>query len=135
MKKQRRNIIIAIAVLVILAGVFAAVWLLSRDTPAEGEKALRIDVVIDGEATTFEFRTEALFLREALEEQNLIAGEDTALGLLVKTVAGRTADDSRQEWWNFTKDGEWLFTGVDETVIEDGDHFVIELMVGYDFDW
>ena len=42
-----------------------------------------------------------------------------------------TVDDSKQEWWSFTKDGQMLETGVDTTPIADGDHFEITLTAGY----
>jgi len=60
-----------------------------------------------------------------------VAGDESQYGLFVKTVAGVTIDESKQEWWNFTKGGEPLFTGVDTTPIADGDKFEITLTVGY----
>ena len=47
------------------------------------------------------------------------------------TVNGVTVDDSKQQWWCFTQDGEMLMTGVDTTPIADGDHFEITLTEGY----
>ena len=67
----------------------------------------------------------------ALEQEKLVEGEESQYGLFVKTVNGYTVDDSRQEWWCFTKGGETLFTGVDDTPIADGDKFEITLTVGY----
>ena len=73
-------------------------------------------------------------VREAmrkLEQEGLVAGEESEYGLFVKTVDGYTADDSNQEWWCFTKNGESLTTGVDTTPIADGEHFEATLTVGY----
>lgn len=81
--------------------------------------------------TTKTISTDAEFLRGALEQENLIAGDESQYGLFVKTVNGITADDANQEWWCFTKGGETLFTGVDTTPIADGDKFEITLTVGY----
>ena len=62
-------------------------------------------------------------LRQALEGAGLIAGEEGAYGLYVKTVDGVTADyDVDGSWWSLTKNGE-LCSGVDSTKIADGDHF------------
>ena len=75
--------------------------------------------------------TEAEYLRGALEEEDLIAGEESQYGLFVKTVNGVTIDDAKHQWWCFTKDGGDLFTGVDTTPIADGDKFEITLKTGY----
>ena len=75
--------------------------------------------------------TDAEFLRQALEEQKLVEGEESQYGLYVKTVNGVTADEAKEEWWCFTKDGEDVMTGVDSTPVADGDHFEITLKTGY----
>ena len=36
-----------------------------------------------------------------------------------------------QEWWCFTKNGETLMTGVDDTMIADGEHYEATLTVGW----
>lgn len=79
----------------------------------------------------FSFSTDAEFLRQALEEQKLVEGEESQYGLYVKTVNGVTADEAKEEWWCFTKDGEDVMTGVDSTPVADGDHFEITLKTGY----
>jgi hypothetical protein len=48
---------------------------------------------------------------------------------LGQTDDGETADDSQEQWWGFTKSGEYVETGVDATDIEDGDHFEFTLNV------
>ena len=76
-------------------------------------------------------RRDHRFLRQALEEQKLVEGEESQYGLYVKTVNGVTADEAKEEWWCFTKDGEDVMTGVDSTPVADGDHFEITLKTGY----
>ena len=66
-----------------------------------------------------------------MEQEKLIAGDESEYGLFVKTVDGRTADDAKQEWWCFTKGGETLMTGVDDTPIADKEKFEITLTVGW----
>ena len=80
---------------------------------------------------TFTITTDAEYLRGALESINLIAGSESEYGLFVTTVNGVTADDSKQQWWCFTKDGEMLQTGVDSTPIANGEHYEITLTEGY----
>ena len=52
-------------------------------------------------------------------------------GLYVLTVDGETADEAQQQWWCLTKDGEMSPTGVDDTVIADGEHYEFELKTGW----
>ena len=85
----------------------------------------------DESSKSYDISTDEEFLRNALEQENLIEGTESDYGLFVLTVDGYTVDDAKQEWWGFSKDGESLMTGVDDTPINDGDHFEITLMVGY----
>ena len=70
-------------------------------------------------------------LRGALEQESLIAGSESDYGLYVVTVDGETADEAQQQWWCFTKSGEMLMTGVDDTMIADGDAYEITLTTGW----
>lgn len=97
-----------------------------------GSKTITVDINMpDGTTDTVTIKTDAEYLRGALEQEKLVAGDESQYGLFVKTVNGYTVDDSKQEWWCFTKGGEALFTGVDDTPIADGDKFEITLTVGY----
>ncbi|MBR7184260.1 MAG: DUF4430 domain-containing protein [Clostridia bacterium] len=96
-----------------------------------GSKTITVDIVTADGTTTKTITTDAEFLRGALEQEKLIAGDESQYGLFVKTVNGVTINEANQEWWCFTKGGEALFSGVDTTPIADGDKFEITLTVGY----
>ena len=129
---NRKSILIASVTLVTLAAVFLGAYLLLRPAGEEGAKTIGVSVVVDGKTVkSLDINTDAAYLRQALEEHNLIQGDEGTYGLLVKTVDGRTADEAAQEWWSFTKGGEFLMTGVDDTPIEDGDSFEITLTAGW----
>lgn len=93
--------------------------------PVAGEKVITVDVVdADGNVTTFTITTDEEFLRGALEQENLIEGEEGDYGLYIKSVNGIRADyDLDGAYWALSQDGEYLMSGVDTTPIEDGDHF------------
>ena len=75
----------------------------------------------DGETKSFLIRTDAETVGEALLENKLIEGEDSAYGLYVKVVDGETADYNVDgHYWAFYVDGEYASTGVDSTEIEEG---------------
>ena len=57
-------------------------------------------------------------------EQKLIEGEDRGGFFMVLTVDGETADYNVDgSYWAMMQDGEWMMTGVDDTMIQDGDHY------------
>jgi hypothetical protein len=128
----RKTLFLAVAVLVVLAGVVTAVFLTNRPAVHAGAKAITVAIVND-KATSrmLIIHTDEEYLRGALEQEKLIVGEESAYGLFVKTVDGYTANDAAKEWWNFSKGGESLMTGVDATPIADGDAFEITLTTGY----
>lgn len=133
-RKTKIIVSICAAVLVVALGVFTALQIWGSQKTTEGLKTITVKVILaDGAAETYKIETEAEYLRQALEQENLVAGtEDPVFGLMVDTVAGVQADSARQQWWKFSLNGEDLLTGVDQTPVTDGDHFEIILVTGYD---
>ena len=129
---KKRTKIIAVLVLVVL--IVAAVCLYREFRPAAqaGAKSITVTVVHGDESqAVFDLHTDAENLRQACEEQNLIEGTESEYGLYVLTVDGETADESQQQWWCITKGGEDLMTGVDDTVISDGEKYEFTLTTGW----
>ena len=126
MSKKTRNIIIAVAVLLVLViGAFVAYKNLAPQ-PVTGDKTIVFEVThVDGTQKDFTISTDSENLRGALEQEGLISGDESEYGLYVTTVDGETADSNLNQWWCFTKDGEMLMTGVDDTMIADGEHYEI----------
>ena len=76
---------------------------------------------LDGKETTFEIKTDAVTVGEALVEEGLIKGHDTEYGLYVDEVNGIALDwDKDGKYWAFYINGEYAQTGVDTTNVEDG---------------
>ena len=125
MSKKTRNILIAVAVLLVLVVGSLLIYKANKPAAQLGDKNIIITVVHKDESTKeFKINTSAETLRQACEEQNLIAGEESEYGLYVKTVDGETADyDADGAYWAMTQDGEWMTTGVDDAMIADGDHY------------
>lgn len=131
-KKNKKGIIIGAIVLVALIAAFLAVYFLAINPPAAGQKTITVEIVHSDKTTkTVEIKTDAQYLRQALEEKKLVQGTESSMGLLVTTVDGEKADDSKQQWWSFTQGGAFLNTGVDQTPIKDGDKFEITFTVGW----
>ncbi|SHO50723.1 DUF4430 domain-containing protein [Anaerocolumna xylanovorans] len=130
-KKSMKKPIIGLIIFVAVIAAMAILYNVFKPETQEGSKHIVAEVVLgDGTSKTFDINTDAEFLRKALEEKKLISGDETQYGLFVKTVDGVTVDESKKEWWCFTKDKKALDTGVDTTPISDGDHFEITLTTG-----
>ena len=129
---NKKAIIIACIVLAVIAAAFAVIYTQCIAAPVGGSKEITVSIIHADETEKTEIiNSDAEYLREALEEKNLILGTESDLGLYVLTVDGETVDEANQEWWNFTKQGEMLTTGVDMTPVTDGDHFEITFTVGW----
>lgn len=130
--KQKGKTLLGLAVLLCAAAILAGVYFAFRPQAQEGSKTVTVEVVAGGETVqTHTIHTDEEYLRGALEQEEMAAGEESAYGLFLLTVDGITADDAKQEWWCVTKDGGQVDTGVDTTPIADGDHFELTLTVGW----
>jgi len=108
------------------------VFLNKKNPSSAGVKKITVQVIVpDEEVKEFVITTEAYTLRQALEEEQLIKGQESTYGFYITEVNGRKADESKQEWWCITKDGEEVFTGVDLINIQDKDKYELTLMEGY----
>lgn len=82
----------------------------------------------DGSETEFEIHTDQETVGAALQELELIAGEEGQYGLYVTTVNGITADfDKDGMYWAFYVNGEYAQTGVDATQIQKGESYSLKL--------
>lgn len=135
-KKIVRGLALLLALLLAVSGLSGCGQSPAQDSSAAStaaaEKSFTLTVVHkDGSEKELSLTTKELYLGAALETQGVITGEEGQYGLYIQTADGETADESKQEWWCLTKDGEMTETGVDTTEIADGDRFELTLTVGY----
>lgn len=119
------------AVLVISAAVLIGCWFAFSPKSEQGSKQIQVSVVANQSQKVYNMRTDALYLGEALKEYGLIEGEMGAYGFFIKSVDKITADESLQQWWCITKEGQDVMTGADSQPISDGDKFELTLKTGY----
>jgi len=131
-KNNKKAVVIVGIALAVLAAVFVVVYTQFIGRPVGGTKEITVSIIhADETERTETITTDAEYLREALEEKELVSGTESDMGLYVLTVDGETVDEANQEWWNFTQNGETLTTGIDTTPIADGDRFEIAFTVGW----
>ncbi|MBE6804301.1 MAG: DUF4430 domain-containing protein [Ruminococcaceae bacterium] len=124
--------ILALVLIVAMAFSFSACGNNDSDanttttTQASGEAKKELSFVfkvvdLDGSEKSFDIKTEAKTVGEALVAEKLISGTEGDYGLMVDTVNGikydYTADGA---YWAFYIDGEMAMTGVDSTDVVDG---------------
>lgn len=130
--KTKKVLWIAGAVLVVLVAVFVVLRFATKPETTVGAKHISVTVVHkDGTQKVFEINTDEEYLGRAIVNEGFVVDDQSEFGLYVQTVDGYTADGDAQEWWCFTKGGEQLMTGADETPIEDGEAYEITLTVGW----
>ena len=126
---MNKKLIVAIAAILVLAAVLTGVYFLFREKPVEGSKNITIEVVDSaGASTVYELKTDAQYLRQAMEEAEGLefSGTESDYGLMVSTVNGETADYSVDaSYWGFYVNGEYCNYGIDTQPVEDGDAFQI----------
>ena len=84
-----RKIVIGIIGLVVLIGLFVIVYNVFREKPVEGSKSITIEVVNRAEEkTSYELKTDAEYLRQAMEEAEglTFSGAESEYGMMVETV-------------------------------------------------
>lgn len=130
--KKKSGLIAGIVILILLCTGAGVLYQNMKPEASEGEKHITV-TVIHGDQTenVFEFDTDAKYLGEVLESENLVDGESGEYGLFITTVDEETADDSKQQWWCITKGGEQVNTSADQTPVSDGDAFELTLKEGY----
>jgi hypothetical protein len=127
-----KKYLIALIILVVAVAAMLITYLQFKPEPVVGAKELTITVIVPEETNQeFTLHTDAEYLRQALEEANLIKGNESEYGLFITEVNGHIADQTKQEWWCITKDSAQVNNGVDTIVISDGDHYEITLKTGY----
>ena len=135
MNKTAKTILIAAGVLLLAAAMLLAFFTFSKK-PVEGSKTIYISITHkDGTEKKLTLHTDATHLLDAIQEKypDLIQGEQAQYGLYLKTIDGSTCNETAQEWWGYTKSGEYGETGVELTPIYDGDSYEFTLNIGYDF--
>ena len=99
------------------------------EKPVAGSKEIVIEVVDNNqETTTYELKTDAEYLEQAMNEAEglTFSGTEGTYGLMIDTVNGVVADYNVDgAYWSFYVNGEYCNYGISEQPVEDGDAFQI----------
>ena len=131
-KNNRKSVIIGAVILVLLLAAFALVYTLNRPTGAGGEKSITIEVTgVDGITKSYALQTNAVFLKEAMDELSLkdvgfsYSGAVSDFGLMVESVNGeRALFEKDGAYWALYINGEYGQFGADSQPVTDGDVYL-----------
>ena len=126
---MKKKILIGAGALVALIAAFLIIWFNFREKPIEGTKEVTIEVVDSkGKSTVYELKTDALYLKEAMDEAKGLkySGTESEYGLMVEVVNDETAVFTQNgAYWSFYVNGEYCNYGIESQPVEDGDAFQI----------
>lgn len=128
-KKTNKKVILGVGILVVLVAALAVIYAAFGAKPVAGSKAITIEVVNKAqESSVYEVKTNAEYLRQAMEEAEglTFSGTESEFGLMVDTVNGERADYTLDgAYWSFMVNGDYSNYGIDTQPVMDGDAFSI----------
>lgn len=104
-------------------GIWESATYRADKTLGKGEKTITFKVTAAEQTVTFTVKTDKETLADALLEHDLIAGEDSAYGLMVETVDGMTAKYAEGYWWALYEGDQMAAVGVSSLAIKDGGEY------------
>jgi len=128
-KKTNKKLLLSGIALTLLLIAFVGIYFKFGAKPVSGSKEITIEVVNKaGDSTVYELKTDAEYLREAMEEADglTFSGAEGDYGLMIDTVNGERADYTLDgAYWSFSVNGEYSNYGIETQPVLDGDAFAI----------
>ncbi|MGL4730267.1 MAG: DUF4430 domain-containing protein [Clostridium sp.] len=130
---NKKSIVITLIILLIAILGFFGYNKFVNNQISEGGKNISIIVKSESDKYEKEYKvsTDKNFLGEILDEKELVKTQGSGAGRFVTEVDGIKADESKQQWWKITINGEDAMVGIDEIPLNDGDKFILELKTGW----
>lgn len=126
-KSFNKKTLLGVVALVVVIGLMAVAYAVFGPKAVEGSKSITIEVIDNqGESKVYETKTDAEFLRQAMEETKglEVSGTESEYGLTIITVNGVTADfNVDSAYWSIMVNGEYGMYGADSQPVTDGDEF------------
>ena len=130
MNRKSNKLWIALIALAACIAVMYGVFVRQKPKASEGSKHITIEVVDDNsDVKSYEFSTDAEFLKEAMDELALkeefsFAGEDGDYGFFITTINGLTAIyEEDGSYWSIYVNDEYGQYGADQQPVTDGDTY------------
>lgn len=126
---SKKKKILGISLLVVLIIGMLAAFFIFREKAVEGSKNVTIQVVnSNGETKSYELKTDAMYLKQAMEEAKglTFSGTEGQYGLMIEVVNGeRAVFTENGAYWSFYVNDAYCNYGIAEQPVEDKDVFKI----------
>ena len=133
-KRNNKTIVAAGVILVVLVAAVAILYAKFKPKPTAGMKEITVTVVDnEGNEKKYEHKTEAEYLRQALEEiEDLtVEGPEEQYGMYVQKVNGlKAVYEEDNAYWAFYVNDEYCNYSIEEQPVNDGDAFAIKYETG-----
>lgn len=126
-KSGNKKLIIGLIVLAVLIGAFAVIYSVFRPKPAEGSKSITINVVKSKEEkTSYSVKTDAEYLRQAMEEAEGLTFSEEKRGFgPMLVIVNEERVNEENAYWAIYVNGEYGNYGIGEQPVNDGDTYDI----------
>lgn len=123
-----------VALVVIAAATTVLITSFNQKKETTGlEKSISLTIDYgDGTSDEYTINTTKDILKDALDEKNLLEGENSQYGFFITGVNSVKADEKLKQWWKLTKGGQMVNTGISSVKIADGDKYELTLTTGYE---
>ena len=122
---NKKTMIILVSIFLVLAISLATAWFVWGDKVMAGSKEVTIEVVNQaGESVVYTVKTDAEYLREAMDEAKGLTYE-LENGMVFTVNGERASYTVDNAYWGFFVNGDYCNYGIDTQPIADGDAFQI----------
>ena len=126
---MNRKHIISIVAVIVAAAVLCGVYFCFRETASEGTKNVVVEVINSkGETKTYNVSTDALYLRQVMDEAEGLSYAETQSGFgpMVTSVNGEKAVYGEDgAYWSFYVNDNYCNYGISDQPVNDKDVFTI----------
>lgn len=125
---NKKKMILGCGILLVLIVAMTLIWTNFREKPVEGSKSVIIEVVNSKkESVKYELKTDAKYLKEAMDEAKKDGLSYEVKEGMVLVVNGERADYNEDgAYWGFYVNGNYCNYGIDKQPVKNGDVFKIE---------
>ena len=133
-KRNNKTIVAAGIILVVLVVAVVILYGKFKPEPTVGSKEITVTVVDnEGNEKKYEHKTDAEYLRQALEEIEglTVEGPEEQYGMYVQKVNGlKAVYEEDNAYWGFYVNDEYCNYSIEEQPVNDGDAFAIKYETG-----
>lgn len=130
---NNKKVLVSLLIVIIAIGGYFSYNKFLTEKTVKGNKEITVTVINKDENYEKEHihRTDAEKLGVALDEMGIAETSKGDFGRMVTKVDGINTEMAKQQWWNIAINGEDAQTGIDDTVIKDGDKIEFIYKVGF----